>query len=202
VRSVTCCWRTPSPTSTPAPGAPTACCGCGRPWRSSKGSSSTKSWCGRSCASSACGACPGREKGRTPDLGIAVTYDSEEGLSLFHNPRTGEIRQDIAGAKPPGVEWQQLHNVFATPPVVKSRSRSHDLTWREALAADSSLLLDVTARVSYRQYSCHARESTRGRPPQFSMSQNRIRTPPVAKLKMLLNNASASTVVTDELAVS
>ena len=35
-----------------------------------------------------------------------------------------------------------------------------------------------------------------------SMSQNRIRTPPVAKAKMLSNSASASSVVTDALANS
>ena len=54
---------------------------------------------------------------RDPDTGLSFTYEQEDGISLFRHPRTGEVRQDKAGARPPGMEWQQIANVHASRPV-------------------------------------------------------------------------------------
>ena len=51
------------------------------------------------------------------EYGNTWNYEQEVGMSLFRHRETRQLRQDIAGAQPPGRGWEMINNVPALIPV-------------------------------------------------------------------------------------
>ena len=96
---------------------------------------------------------------RDPDTGLSFTYEQEDGISLFRNPRTGEVRQDKAGARPPGwngnrlrtftpsCPFRSLNNPADRPSLTLSQRIAKELAQFTFLPGFKEVLQDLAARV-------------------------------------------------------